>query len=754
MPVVPEATRQVAISDRPAPEQNISMPVGASGLATLGEGLQSLGEAEQGAANTFAKRAIEMATVDNHASATQAASDFTVAKGHFLNDDNGIYSQQGKNAVDAVPAALEGLQKLADTYSSALSNPQAKEFFSATTDRELQYTQDQIFSFAAGQRRKYVADTYDSGIQTAQLDAFQNRNDPAAFDNSMGNVLAAQAAKDHFEGVSPQRGALNALAVKSATYTSVIERTLAAGQPLEAEAMRAAHENDLMPDDAIKLAASLRAPVAAEQSARGGDAVVDEVLNGTPTLPNVSGPQYAQIRTDLEAAGATPTETGYLLRNAQFESRGRMVPGERADVYGTWQFKEATFRRYLPNGDFHSQADQAKAALLETRDYASTLASKGIEADEGNLYVMHQQGIGGGPALLTAPPGMNALQAVAPFYPNLKRAAEAITNNGGKPFEPAAQFVAYLRTQFGGATARTGGALAQAAGTGEPVDYDGIREQVLALADQRAEAQRPGDAGFRNQFEAQALGTLSRMKSAQSASQAAAADRLISAATGGEDAAGAQIFDQAGLQKAYPGAAGDIALLSGKQRNQIFSSLRHEGNALTPERDRAYTNLRGLAVNDPVAFLNHDVIAEDLTMRDKRNIIILQQNLRAKQSKLMQANDNIRRALKDPLITSMLNEQGVKSGSDEYNQFTGSMLGQIEAYRAANNGKEPDDNTLRGYAATLMSRSGGFLGFGARSGYQVPDESSAAITAQFNQRFGRDPTLAETSAIYARTHAR
>jgi hypothetical protein len=44
------------------------------------------------------------------------------------------------------------------------------------------------------------------------------------------------------------------------------------------------------------------------------------------------------------------------------------------------------------------------------------LQSKGIEPTDANAYIMHQQGAGGGKALLTAPPEVGAVAALTPVY--------------------------------------------------------------------------------------------------------------------------------------------------------------------------------------------------------------------------------------------------------------------------------------------------------------------------------------------------
>ena len=99
---------------------------------------------------------------------------------------------------------------------------------------------------------------------------------------------------------------------------------------------------------------------------------------------------------------------------------------------------------------------------LTAQNRATLKASFGREPTGGELYLAHQQGIGGARALLNAGPGMSAIDALVPAYNgNRARATEAVVNNGGSVGMTAAQFVNKWQRKFDAAAA--GGAVTRLA---------------------------------------------------------------------------------------------------------------------------------------------------------------------------------------------------------------------------------------------------------------------------------------------------
>jgi hypothetical protein len=180
--------------------------------------------------------------------------------------------------------------------------------------------------------------------------------------------------------------------------------------------------------------------------------------------PVPTGGVYDQVAQLAAAKGAKPEEVAYLQRLAHVESHGDPA-AQNGRSTGVFQFHPDTF---AANGgkDITDVGQQTSAALNLSRHDRAKLQAMGVEPSDANAYIMHQQGPGGGPALLSAPPEVNAVAALTPVYGgNAKLAERAIVGNGGTPDMTAGQFVDMWRQRWanGGRPAAAGGGQAVAA---------------------------------------------------------------------------------------------------------------------------------------------------------------------------------------------------------------------------------------------------------------------------------------------------
>lgn len=168
----------------------------------------------------------------------------------------------------------------------------------------------------------------------------------------------------------------------------------------------------------------------------------------TPPAAAPTGGVYDQVASVAAQAGAQPAETAYLQRLAQVESNGN-ASARNGRSTGVFQFHPDTFAR-VGGRNINDVGEQTEAALTLSRLDRQMLQGLGVEPTDANVYIMHQQGAAGGRALLTAPPEINAVAALAPVYGSEKTARKAIVNNGGSPDMTAGDFVNYWRQRWGG----------------------------------------------------------------------------------------------------------------------------------------------------------------------------------------------------------------------------------------------------------------------------------------------------------------
>jgi hypothetical protein len=165
-------------------------------------------------------------------------------------------------------------------------------------------------------------------------------------------------------------------------------------------------------------------------------------------LPN----NYLETISMLESSGGTNVGTG------QYTGIFQIGPEVAADFGVT------------PERLRDPRVNAAVAAMLAGRNAAALRGALGRQPQPWELYLAHQQGLGGATALLRAP-GAKAVDVLASAYGGDRNAAaQAITQNGGNINMTAGEFASLWAQKFGGALPQpfTGGPGAQGAGEAPP----------------------------------------------------------------------------------------------------------------------------------------------------------------------------------------------------------------------------------------------------------------------------------------------
>jgi hypothetical protein len=150
--------------------------------------------------------------------------------------------------------------------------------------------------------------------------------------------------------------------------------------------------------------------------------------------------EVARIITAAAARHGVAPEA--LMAIANIESSGNIrADNPRSSASGLFQFVDTTAREYGLTGakrnDPVAQADAA-AKMMATNS-RSLARSLGRQPSPGELYLAHQQGLGGATALLSNP-GRSAVDVLTGVYGNRDRAVQAVTLNGGKVGQSAGDF--------------------------------------------------------------------------------------------------------------------------------------------------------------------------------------------------------------------------------------------------------------------------------------------------------------------------
>lgn len=164
------------------------------------------------------------------------------------------------------------------------------------------------------------------------------------------------------------------------------------------------------------------------------------------------------------AAGASPQASNdpsaYISRTFQLESGGDPnAVSPNGKNKGLAQFSPDLEAKYgITDANRADPHAQVNALLAEQKDQAPVLkAALGRDPTPGEQYLAHQQGIAGGPALLSANPSMPAWRVLRPFYKDDATAKSAVTGNlpkdsglqGTNPDQvTAGQFAGYWKNKF------------------------------------------------------------------------------------------------------------------------------------------------------------------------------------------------------------------------------------------------------------------------------------------------------------------
>jgi hypothetical protein len=141
----------------------------------------------------------------------------------------------------------------------------------------------------------------------------------------------------------------------------------------------------------------------------------------------------------------------YLARLAMIESSNNpFAVNENSGAKGLYQFIPSTAEAYGLDDPFDSDSSKEAAKKLSQDNYNYLKKKLGREPSEGELYLAHQQGMGGSTALLSNP-DKKAVDVLAEVYDgNKARAKKAIKQNGGDVDMTAKDFANMWINKFEG----------------------------------------------------------------------------------------------------------------------------------------------------------------------------------------------------------------------------------------------------------------------------------------------------------------
>ena len=662
-----------------APRVQANIPAEAFGANVLGKGLEQIGAAGQQSSDMLAQHAQALQDINNKAASDTAFA--SAVKGMNTVYSNYVTNVHGADAYKALPDVQDQLEDTRQQYTDGLS-PMARAYYDQETRRVAATMQAGLRTHADQQQAQYIKDASNIATQGAWEAVIPTSED--SFNNAIRATMDHATFRARLElGNSADSSDISSLVRQevSSNYVKYV-KGLAGVDPVLAAQDLAKHSDVLTPPD---------------------QAIVGQVRRAT--IPVFAAQDGQSLIAAAEAGGHTAGAGVPQLSTITTSS------GARAQVASNYAANFAGFLKDLESEGYKVNSVQG----YNPRNVAGTAVAS-----------YHAQG-----AAIDINPGANPQGGAGNLPPNVGELAKKWGLGWGGDWATKKDPMHFsIATNEGGSVdlARAAaGAQPGVAGTSVALksQLDWVQSQIPALA----AARFPGQPDLQAEY-AQHL---------QSTSQTMLGQR-VAALRDNELNTSSQILDsviQGNLSSVPANMAAAYSALPPPEKLRIDSVMNANAKTATPERNANYDKLLGMyatakatGVDGGFAELTPDKFG-DLTAAQTQDIIKKQIDWRAKVAKgQTMADPSVTHAmgvLKDALV-----KENLKPGDPEYEEFQGSVIGQMQHFVDAHGGKKPGDTDIIRMGEQILQRrqSPGLLPFTTSQtpGYQIPQADAQKIT--------------------------
>lgn len=700
---------------------SISAPPEAFGGNVVAEGLSAFGKAAGAESDVLSKHAEQFQAINNKSEADAAFVTHLQSANQFAAEYQA--NNRGMSAYNNLPDAYKTLGAQRDAIAGTLSNPMARAMFDADSRRATANITGELTRFAVTQRKDSVLKTA-SAVQEALTS--DTAIHPDNFDANAKQGMEQQALINDQLGLSPEQGDLAARIFYGNMVANVTKVMADNGDVIGASAFLDNHKDGMDGKVYVQTLSSLRPALQSHVAATIARGVVDSVQG------DLKGESIQAAHGFFTGSGWTPEQAAGIVANLNEESGVNPSPSGYNDAghaYGVAQWHEDR------QADFEAWAGHS----IKTSTLKEQLGFVNYELTQGKFKET----------------GARLKNAKTP-----EEAAAIMMTGFERPEDQSAAAVAGR-----GKTAREVFEGVQNAPIEAPAPLTSTelvaqREEVLRLADQRAEAAYPNDDVMKARVEQQATSLIDRKINAAKGTEYKAHDDLALYVEKNN------VQDLDTLLK-VPGALSSWNMLPANQRQTLLSDMKRNANVTSPEAFGEIARLNGLranAVNDPASFLNEDIAGND-TLPQKTRLAFMksQQQLRAKSYTGEQSDAITNRWMSTPQVSNALNNLNVgKMDSDAALQFRGMLSNDIHVWSMARDGKLPTDAELPQIVSGVVAQLGKQKTVDGHKRFELnPPKlgtadllNNAEIAAIRQQAIaqGYNPSQADLDAIYRGRH--
>jgi hypothetical protein len=750
-------------------DPNLRAPSASPGAfgAQIGQAIQGLGQSGEQAASTAFQIASNLQTLQVHADMNQRFHQLQdyIQKKNFgdPSDPNappGFYSLQGQDAVKAYPDAIRDINNFQQNLSTGLP-PAAQSEFEEITRRYADGQFSEMGQHYIRQNQAYLNDTDQAVIDGDHQNAVAYYNNPDAFMNALADSQRTVVRMSQRNGLSGEAVNQAVADNRSKLFSAVIDRQ-AQENPLAAWQFYQAHQGQI----GGVYQAAIEQQLAPKINLWNSGNVADSIMSGN------TGQVAASVAQTAQEEGVDPS---LALTTAKIESgMGRNLGNAGSTAKGIFQLTDGTWATQggtaANRNDPTAQVQLGIKNLGQAQQAAQTALGRAPEPWE--TYIVHQQGIAGGPALLKADPNASAVDVLTPLYASqggASAARQAIVNNGGTATMTAGQFLALWQHRYDQAASTVqvplSPSLASAVGAspsappGVPTSPDPRAHLADWLAQANGVPDFRGDQNpvFQNMVAERIKQKVGEIEYGQQQTDRAAKSVLVSAAMGMPNPAALPINGTGAppAMKSAPPMSLEEMFQQSPQSQQAFLAadpetqrsvmemLRQNANQGPPATEAAidrYYQLRSESVNAPADFLKENLADHDLVTSMPREYLHQLMNIQSsidknaaaqaqRQISLTHAREVV---MPDLLAAGIDPNAGRKSpnspAATAFAAFDGRLDEALQQFQQTNN-RRPNDSEIKSMGETLLT-PGYLRGTGSLWGLLPNDTSTRLFAAQ------------------------
>ncbi len=444
------STQSQGVSDAHVSSQANAQEMGAG----VGEAISGLGKEVGAVADQYFKTTSEAKVNDDY------ANKYVPAAANLRQQFDML---RGQDKIGGYDGYVSGLQQLNKQFVSSQPSTYGQQAMSGLVNKHIA---GEIFGakseLVASQKEFSDKARFDMLSANNQI-AANNYNNPElvkSVEQQNDNHILLQHIDEGQDPNNPENQSLissSQNANKSDMATGMIQTAIGAGDVDTANQIRTNYSN-VIPG---YLKQSIDSTLHVANIQQDSQSTVQSLTTGG-AVPEFTGAPPSHIQAMVaDTAKSNEVDPNNALTVLRIESADGTNTGERGTL---GQDRESAGKPI---------EDQAKA-LCNNLKIANNKATEalGRPANPWEGYMVYQQGVGGGPALLKAAqdnPNAKAVDILAPLYKNPKDAAAAISNNGGNVAMTASDFADHIKQVYTDSEARAKCSFGNAATPGDAI---------------------------------------------------------------------------------------------------------------------------------------------------------------------------------------------------------------------------------------------------------------------------------------------